>query len=91
MLTIHSPSVGLTVGELPVKSGEGGRIIILHAGWECGWIPGACLVFRGKTGTGDYHNEIILWSGFQQTNIPVHSVVVLDNAKYHNVVEKQPH
>lgn len=24
------------------------RIIILHAGWECGWIPNSDLVFRGK-------------------------------------------
>ena len=41
-----------------MKSGKGGRVIILHAGWERGWIPGACLVFRGKTGTGDYHNKM---------------------------------
>lgn len=26
-------------GGLPVKSGKDGRVIILHAGWECGWIP----------------------------------------------------
>ena len=45
-------------GGLPVKSEKGGRVIILHAGWEHGWIPGACLVFQGKTRTSDYHNEM---------------------------------
>ena len=35
-------------GGFPVKSGKGGRVIILHAGWEHGWIPGACLVFKVK-------------------------------------------
>ena len=84
-------------GGLPVKSGKEGRVIILHAGWEHGWIPGASLVFRGKTGTGDYHNEMNIdhfmeWFSTQLIpNIPASSVIVLDNAKYHNaVVEKQP-
>ena len=36
---------------------EGAHLIILHAGAEDGWIPGAALVFRSKCNMGDYHNE----------------------------------
>ena len=61
---------------------------ILHAGWECGWIPGACLVFQG---TGDYHNEMNIhhfmeWFQILVPNFPACSVIVLDTAKYHNAV-----
>ena len=54
-------------GGLPVNSGKGGKVIIVHAGWEHGWMPGACLVFQGKTRQGDYHNEMnihhfMMWS-----------------------------
>ena len=29
-------------------SGKGKRLIILHAGWKEGWVPGAELVFVGR-------------------------------------------
>ena len=82
-------------GGLRVPSGKGERFIILHAGWKEGWISNADLVFRGKKGTGDYHQEMntanfMEW--FRERlipNLPATSVIVLDNAKYHNsVVEK---
>lgn len=41
-----------------VKSGKGGRLIVLHAGWKEDWIPNCCDIFRGKTGSGDYHTEM---------------------------------
>lgn len=54
-------------------------------------------MFQGKTGTGDYHNEMNIdhfmeWFSTKLVpNLPACSVIVLDNAKYHNaVVEKQP-
>ena len=84
-------------GGLCVPSGKGGRLIILHAGWEQGWIADAELVFRGKTGTGDYHQEkntkhFMEWCEKKPIpNCPSRSVIVLDSAKYHNsVVEKIP-
>ncbi|XP_062523606.1 uncharacterized protein LOC134198261 [Corticium candelabrum] len=84
-------------GGLRVPSGKGGRLIILHAGWKEGWISNADLVFRGKKGTGNYHQEMntahfMEW--FRERLIPnlsATSVIDLDNAKYPNsVVEKIP-
>ena len=84
-------------GGLKVPSGKGKRLIVLHAGGEQGWIKGAELVFVGKKDTGDYHHEMNI-SHFMEwfehkllPNCPPHSVIVIDNAKYHNaVVEKVP-
>ena len=39
-------------------SRKGQRLIILHAGNCKGWIPGCELVFRSKTKSEDYHDEI---------------------------------
>ena len=39
-------------------SGKGGCLIILHAGTAEGWIDGTELVFRAKSSSGDYHNEM---------------------------------
>ena len=61
------------------------------------WIQNANLAFQGNTATGEYHyetniNHFMEW--FEQQllpNIPAYSVIVLDNAKYHNaVVERKP-
>ena len=66
-------------GGVPVKSGKGGRGIIVHAGWEKAWIQNASLVFQGKTVTGDYHHEVNIdnfMEWFEQQllpNIPAHS------------------
>ena len=84
-------------GGLRIPSGKGKSLIILHAGGEMGWTPEAELVFVGKKDTGDYHNEMNI-SHFMEwfehkllPNCPPQSVIVLDNARYHNaVVEKIP-
>ena len=79
------------------SSGKGRRLIILHAGSKRGWVPNCALVFRSKKHTGDYHDEMngdhfLDW--FENNllkNNPQRSVIVLDNAPYHNVVlEKVP-
>ena len=84
-------------GGIRVPSGKGGRLIILHAGSEHGWILNAALIFRGEKGSGDYHDEMntkhfMEWYQKQLLpHCPPKSVIVLDNAKYHNgVVEKVP-
>ncbi|XP_062520186.1 uncharacterized protein LOC134195201 [Corticium candelabrum] len=70
-------------GGLRVPSGKGGRLIILHAGWKEGWISNADLVFRGKKGTGDYHQEMNtahLMEWFRERlipNLPATSVLFL--------------
>ena len=72
-------------------------LIILHAGTAEGWVDGTELVFRAKSSSGDYHNEMNTkrfmewWTIQLLPNIPDHSIIVLDNASYHNgVVEKIP-
>ena len=71
-------------------SGKGKRLIILHAGSRQGWVPEAGLVFVGKVGSADYHDEMNQthfedwWTHQLLPNLPPASVVVLDNAPYHN-------
>ena len=78
-------------------TGKGQRLIVLHAGSCEGWISGAELVFRSKKKSDDFHDEMnakhfLEW--FEKTlisRLPPKSVIVLDNAKYHNtVIEKIP-
>ena len=79
-------------GGLRVPTGAGQRVIISHAGGSTGFVENSADVFIGKTGCGDYHNEkntVHFMSWFNETllpNLPTNSVIVLDNAKYHNKV-----
>ena len=38
--------------------GKGPRLIIVHAGGVAGWVTKADLIFRAKSKSGDYHNEM---------------------------------
>jgi len=73
-------------------SGKGSRLIILHAITQEGWVEGAKLVFQAKTCSGDYHgqmdyNNFSKWFMDQLLpNIPPQSLIIMDNAKYHNVL-----
>ncbi len=74
-------------------SGVGPRLILVHAITEKGWVDGAQLVFEAKKRTGDYHGQMN-WENFSKwfktqllPNIPPESIVILDNAKYHNVFD----
>lgn len=69
------------------------RLIVVHAGSESGFVPGAALVFRSGLATGDYHGQMNR-DNFEKwllekllPNIPPESVVVLDNAPYHSHIE----
>lgn len=81
-----------------LKTGKGARYIIVHAGGEDGFVPGALLFFRSKNGNkGDYHdsmNHTCFQSWFQTQllpNIPAHSLIVMDNASYHSkILNKAP-
>ena len=73
-------------------SGVGPRLILVHAITKDGWIEGAELVFEAKKRTGDYHGQMN-WDNFSKwfesqllDNIPPESIIVCDNAKYHNVL-----
>ena len=64
---------------------------MLHAGSSKGFIPGAALVFKAKSSTGDYHTEMnaanfMKWlQEMLIPNLPVKCLLVMDNAAYHNV------
>lgn len=75
-----------------ILSGKGKRLIILHAGTSKeGLIEGCDLVFEAKSKDGDYHNEMnstVFLKWFENQLLPSlkePSVIVLDNASYHNV------
>jgi len=71
-------------------SGVGPRLIILHAITAQGWVNGSELVFEAKKRTGDYHGQMN-WDNFSLwvknqllPHIPSNSLIILDNASYHN-------
>ena len=73
-------------------SGKGPRVILVHAMASGGWVDGAELMFEGTKRTGDYHGEMD-WGNFSKwfcgqllPHIPKGSIIILDNARYHNVL-----
>lgn len=72
-------------------SGKGPRLIVVHAITADGWVNNAQLVFEADRRSGDYHGQMN-WDNFSRwfekqllPNIPSNSLIILDNAKYHNV------
>ena len=72
-------------------SGHGPRLILVHAVTTDGWVEGAQLVFQAKQRTGDYHGQMN-FANFRKwfpesllPHIPVASLIMMDNAPYHNV------
>ncbi|XP_047543096.1 uncharacterized protein LOC125075400 [Vanessa atalanta] len=63
---------------------------MVHAGSEAGFIPNGLLMFKSGAKTGDYHDDMNYenyskWLTSQLIpNLPPRSVVVVDNASYHN-------
>lgn len=73
-------------------SGKGPRMIIVHAITKNGWVSGAELIFEALRRTGDYHFHLN-WENFSRwfndqliQNIPANSFIIMDNARYHNVL-----
>ena len=81
---------GGTSGGVTKPYGKGKRLIILHAGSENGWVPNAELVFQSGGTSDDYHKdmdhqEFERWFKDQLLpNIPVNSIIAMDNASYHS-------
>lgn len=82
-------SDGSTKGlKKPISKGQ--RVVIVNAGSEAGFVPNALLLFKAGTKTGDYHDNMNFdnyekWIRCQLLpNLPPNSVVVVDNASYHN-------
>jgi len=82
---------------LKTPIGKGRRLIIVHAGSESGFVPNALLIFKSGQKSGDYHNDMN-YENYKKwitekliPNLPENSVIVVDNASYHNFEsEKQP-
>jgi len=86
-----------TNGGLHVPVGSGDRLIIVHAGGEDGFVPHAFLQWKASQSTGDYHknmNQKNYEKWVQEKllpNLKPRSVLIIDNASYHNVkVNKVP-
>ncbi len=75
-------------------TGKGERLIIINAITKAGWIPGAKLVFKSTKKTGDYHGQMnigLFLKWFTEKllpNIPDRSLIVMDNAPYHNTLSE---
>jgi len=73
-------------------TGKGERLIIMNAITKDGWVPRAKVVFKSTRKTGDYHGQMnadLFQKWFTKKllpNIPDKSIIVMDNASYHNVL-----
>ncbi len=75
-------------------TGKGDRLIVINAITKSGWVPGAKVVFKSTRKTGDYHGQMN-WNLFKRwftdmllPNIPEHSLIIMDNAPYHNILSE---
>lgn len=70
---------------------KGQRLIIVHGGGCKGFVNNALLIFKSGCKSGDYHDDMNFlnfskWFREQYLpNLPPNSVIVVDNASYHNV------
>ena len=77
---------------LQKPTGKGDRLIILNAITSEGWVPAAKLVFKAGRKTGDYHGQMNVdmftkwFTEMLLPNIPSESLIILDNASYHNAL-----
>lgn len=79
-------------GIIGKPTGKGERLIIVNAITKDGWVPNCKLVFKANRKTGDYHTSMN-WENFSKwftekllKNIPKNSLIIMDNAPYHNVL-----
>jgi hypothetical protein len=69
---------------------KGQRLIMVHCSGEKGFVPNALLMFKSSK-SGDYrddmnHKNYMKWVEEKLLpNLEEHSVLVVDNASYHNV------
>ncbi len=73
-------------------TGKGERLIIMNAITKDGWVPDAETIFKSTKKTGDYHGQMnaeLFAKWFEEKlipNIPDNSLIVMDNASYHNIL-----
>ena len=74
---------------MPYNKGQ--RLIVIHAGGENGFVPGAQEIFNPGVASGDYHGQMD-GTNFEKwytkkllPNVQPNSIIVMDNASYHSV------
>ncbi|KAG8268245.1 hypothetical protein J6590_108454 [Homalodisca vitripennis] len=82
---------------LAVPLSKGNRLIFLHAGGEMGFIKDCLVMWQANHRKGDYHDNMNhenykKWLTEKLIpNLPPRSVLIIDNASYHNVeIDKSP-
>ena len=73
----------------PISRGQ--RLIIVHGGGNFCFVPNALLIYKAKSCTGDYHNEMN-GENFKKWiteklmhNLKEKSIIIMDNASYHSM------
>lgn len=93
ILTSHVSSLSWsdeTTNGMRVPISKGERLIMIHAGSEAGFVPNALTMWKASSHSGDYHDNVntetmMKWIKEKLLpNIPPRSVIVVDNAPYHN-------
>ncbi|XP_043479938.1 uncharacterized protein LOC122509762 [Leptopilina heterotoma] len=84
--------IGNYRGGFVTPSGAGKRVILLHIGNEDGFLPNCMKCFIGKKGSADYHGEMNAlhyeeWFRDVLMKVPKNSVIVLDQAPYHTMLD----
>lgn len=80
---------------LKMPIGKGSRLIIAHAGGSNGFVKDALLIFKSGSKSGDYHDEMNFdnFSKWLREQVLDHleepSVIVMDNASYHNKLKNR--
>jgi transposase len=75
-------------------TGNGERLIIMNAITKNGWVPNAKNIFKSTRKTGDYHGQMngeMFKKWFSEKllpNIPKNSLIIMDNAAYHNILSQ---
>ena len=75
-----------------VPPGEGERFVVIAGGTTDGFVEDSFLCYQAKTKQGDYHGEMngelfLRWlTTHLLPSLPEPSVIVLDNAPYHNIL-----
>ena len=74
-----------------VPFSKGQRYNVVNTGTCAGFILGAKLIFKAESESGDYHKEMNADNFYRRVreklipNLPAKSVVIIDNAAYHNI------